>query len=427
MNALRSMSKKKLALILAAVFLVSGLITTYFVFASLVPRALDQLAFEQGRGDPSAISGNWQEYYQNWTVEGQDGDSISVDLDAVFVEFVLYDGSTVNLRFSGQVYPSRDGSVPEINVQEDETGVKVNTGRQRSWIDTSTDNLRGTLRIEVPKTASMHLQADLFSGGITLKGCQAESLSLSSSSGNILVKDTMVTGDLYCNSFSGQVQIKDTVTQSACTVETSSGKVEAEGLGAKFLTLESFSGNVVLEELDVTGAIKVDSSSGQITLKEFRARELYIDGFSGNVELKAGTIAGDVMVDVSSANVKVEKLTAGLCNVSTFSGEVELEELAVSTLKTDTSSGDMRAELTKGADLDCGSLSGGISLEMPGDYAFTAEIDTLSGSVDVAYPLLVKFGDNSSSTIRGEVGAGTYQVFIGTSSGDIKLFPSEED
>lgn len=427
MKALKNVDRKKLALMLAVVFLVSGSITVYAVFTSLVPDVVEQLAFERGEGDPTATNGNWQEYYDDWTVSAEDLKSISVDLAAVYVEFGVGHGDEISLQFSGQSCPNRSGDSPTIQLEQKGDTLNIRTNWQSDWTGTISNHLRGTLRIEIPNDIPMHLKADLLSGGVSLQDYEAKSVLFDSSSGDIHMENASARESVSLITMSGSITLANVTAQKDCVLDSSSGQVDADGLVAEKLTFDGFSGSVTLENLDIEGEVKLETSSGQIDVENFRAQAMRIDGFSGAVSLKSGKVTDALVVDVSDSHVTVENLTAKLCDVLTFAGQMDLHDLHVDSLKTDSSSGSLNASLLKFADISCVSFSGCIDLATPADYAFTVDIDSFSGDIQVDYPLMVQYSESSDHEIHGTVGAGTYTVVLETSSGDIHLLPLSAD
>ena len=94
---------------------------------------------------------------------------------------------------------------------------------------------------------------------------------------------------------------------------------------------------------------------------------------------------------------------------------MELDIASAERITTDCSSGDVELRLgTMPSETKMDASSGNITLYIPKDADFTADIDTASGSFDSEFPFTKK--DDTYVC-----GSGTNKLEIDTSSGDVKI------
>ncbi len=421
MKSLQTKKRGGMALILLLVFLVCGSITTALVYKQMLPDIWEQMAWERGEGYGSG-GRDWTPFTKSWTAKLEPGGELVVELGAAYVDVVSYEGEDIQLSFDGQL---RHGKSATISVETQGNQVLVREQNQRwGFWDTGNVEMRGTLRVEIPEDLMLALKIDLLSGGIKLKGYEAENLSLHSSSGAIEVEDVYSEKEIDLVSFSGNVSAQGLVAQDACTLESTSGKIIAEDIQALRFSCNSFSGKIELHNLDINSEATVSTDSGKVELGQIKAQSLSVEGFSAGVYLADSQIEELASFDLSSGAATFSNLVAGECEVATFSGEIEAEKLTCDRIQADTTSGGVAVSLERGANLAINTFSGTVQVKAPEDYQFTAEIESFSGKVTVDYPVKLN-GESGKTSLRGTVGDGEYHVNIETSSGSVSIQAEE--
>lgn len=158
------------------------------------------------------------------------------------------------------------------------------------------------------------------------------------------------------------------------------------------LTVDVTSAGLTLNGLSVSGEVNFDSVSGGIRAGELRCEGLYIS-----------TVSGEAEIDGS-----MEKL-----RYSSTSGEIRASGLPEGCqVETDTVSGntELRFEGCPG-DIEADSVSGKVSLYLPGNVGFELDYDSVSGDLDCDFPQLRGvFGDRVM-----------FSIDVDTTSGDLDI------
>ena len=225
-----------------------------------------------------------------------------------------------------------------------------------------------------------------------------------------------------------------------------------------------------IETIDIhymSGDIQfIGSDSDKVTIKETSAKQLddkrkvhtWVDGTTLYVRYCAsadgleifnlekhleitvpeGVKLGDVRIDVSSGDVEARGFETENMNVSLSSGDLDLDCVAkkynikassgrvnltqrgeCDDLSIQTSSGEITLNAESFAKADIEASSGDVTIYLPEDYGFTADVDMSSGKLYYEHAL-AKDGD------RYICGDGSSQLKLETSSGDINLKVSEK-
>lgn len=163
------------------------------------------------------------------------------------------------------------------------------------------------------------------------------------------------------------------------TVDAVSADVDADSLLADGLQVSLVSGDVEVSKMDVTSAV-FNSVSGDIDIQDLRTDQIIFESTSGDIHvysgdcgaIEVGTISGDMNFDLGDQE-----------------GDISLK----------STSGDVVLDMTANSWLDITTLSGDISIE---NQSKTIE-------------------NEDKKKIKENLGSGTYQLKIKTTSGDIVL------
>lgn len=184
------------------------------------------------------------------------------------------------------------------------------------------------------------------------------------------------------------------------------------------LSYDGSSAEATFEEITAAD-FSIDTSSGDITLSGCSANTFDIDSSSGDIILSQTGETEKLSADSSSGSLTVDAEKIGELKADTSSGEMKFNIASADKVTTDSSSGDVELRLgAMPAETDMDASSGDITLYLPKDASFTADIDTSSGDFDSEFSLSKK-GD---TYVCGE---GTNKLDIDTSSGDVKIFTQE--
>lgn len=187
------------------------------------------------------------------------------------------------------------------------------------------------------------------------------------------------------------------------------------------------------ENID-TDTFKADSSSGKLDIRGCTSKEYDLETSSGEIYLDSKNESDMVTAEASSGDIELILGTVKSLNVSTSSGEITVDAESVKDLDTDSSSGDksirigsadtVKSDASSGkTKMTFGSMptntkieasSGNVTIYVPKDASFRADIDTSSG----------KFSSEIPTSKEGSTyvaGSGSNKLTVDTSSGDVEI------
>lgn len=175
---------------------------------------------------------------------------------------------------------------------------------------------------------------------------------------------------------------------------------------------------------DFNKEMVIDIGSGNVELSgdspenPFKLNKLSLDLGSGNVKLNNLSVQ-EFSHDGSSGNLAVHSLNTNKSSINISSGNVKITEL-IGELEADISSGKLdvqMAELKSPIKIDVSS--GNVTLDLPDKADFTLDGDVGSGNISYDFPLTIEEQDRGD--IKGSHGAGTHEIEIDVSSGNVKI------
>lgn len=185
------------------------------------------------------------------------------------------------------------------------------------------------------------------------------------------------------NSTSNRVEVRDRYPERCnCNVSVNFEVKVPRRIRYRFDSFNSISGDVDIS--DVTGEVRAKSVSGNVFLKGAQ---------------------GDVTASSVSGNVEVGGV-AGIVNAKSTSGNVQVEII----------------RLDNAGNMDFGSVSGNVTVRVPGNLDALVEMSALSGDLRSDFPIQIEkkeFGPGQSA--RGRLGNGSGRVKMSSISGNLSL------
>lgn len=191
--------------------------------------------------------------------------------------------------------------------------------------------------------------------------------------------------------------------------------------------------DLVLRELDVSTAsaalnvtdlraerMKLGTASGEVSGSVAYAGELRIGTASGEVKLATPGEVGTIDADTASGDIELTTSgEVGTIKTDTASGAVSITAESVRELDMESASGRQDVVLAKmPQECEMDSASGEVTLTLPADAEFTAEVDTASGDFDCEFPTVL----HGDTYICGGGGA---ELSFDTASGDISILKKD--
>ena len=164
------------------------------------------------------------------------------------------------------------------------------------------------------------------------------------------------------------------------------------------------------------GELSIDAASAEITLDSaLTLRKLEADTASGSLSAD-GLTADEVSFDSASGDCTLRGCDVGKFDMDTASGSAVLSG-RFGALELDSASGDLELTAQTAPDsIETDTVSGKVRLALPEDAQFQAELDSVSGDLNV---------EDFSGAYRGEtfaVGSGGGRYRFESVSGDVTIF-----
>lgn len=225
---------------------------------------------------------------------------------------------------------------------------------------------------EERKKSPWYLRMDLFWSSaveddvtVYLPDGEYERLTVTLSSGNLLVDESLSFRDAEISSASGSIKVDAAVTGT--------------------LQVSTTSGDVVLgSNAQQYGDVEVGTASGDVSICGINAFVLNVDTASGEIDI-SDVSADEISAGTASGDITFLRVTAGRkMEFDTASGEILFEDIDAKDISAETTSGDVRGSVVGALIFLAESTSGDIRVPYPAlDADGVFEISTTSGDVDV--------------------------------------------
>jgi len=173
----------------------------------------------------------------------------------------------------------------------------------------------------------------------------------------------------------------------------------------------------------VTGMQRLSTVSGDASTEVFGS-DLELKSVSGDVKVHGHGQTARLHLTSVSGDVHLER-GAGDLEASTVSGSLVLTLDSAHSVRTRTTSGDVRfdGKLTQGANVDMSTVSGDLNVRagIVGNGGFTFEVSTFSGDISNCFGAPVTKSGPVGQSLSGTRGDGSGHVRLKTMSGDVQL------
>ena len=196
-------------------------------------------------------------------------------------------------------------------------------------------------------------------------------------------------------------------------VETLTSKdIIVFGINIERTTMDIYIPEIILEEL------KINVVSGDVIMQDIETVQLKLETVSGDIKIeeliaekiRTGSTSGDIIVNDYTGDIDIGSTSGDISlingrnnedmDVSAVSGDIFIDQDAVSDMKIESTSGDVKIRLAE-------------------DSQFYLDIGTLSG--DIKHDFSIKIISSSRRDLEGEVGDGDNRIMINTVSGDVTI------
>ena len=161
-------------------------------------------------------------------------------------------------------------------------------------------------------------------GKVNINDCNANKLGISTSTGDVYLKNVVVNDTLVINTDTGDQTLENVSATNEIIEIADTGKFRLTNVTTKDVHLETTTGKKILTGVVVSGKMVVKSSTGDVKFDKCDAAEIKIDSSTGDV---TGSFLTDKIfyVHTSTGKTDVPKSTnGGLCEVTTSTGDIKL-------------------------------------------------------------------------------------------------------
>jgi DUF4097 and DUF4098 domain-containing protein YvlB len=139
---------------------------------------------------------------------------------------------------------------------------------------------------------------------------------------------------------------------------------------------------VLLPETLRLDDLKISVASGEVEADGINADEIHLQSASGRIALRQVGHAEKIRVETASGGVAVAAGDADSLKINTASGQVIVNAIQADEVSVNTASGAVTLQFADAPDrIDADSVSGNVTIRLPREAGFTADVDSLSGVV----------------------------------------------
>jgi DUF4097 and DUF4098 domain-containing protein YvlB len=189
----------------------------------------------------------------------------------------------------------------------------------------------------------------------------------------------------------------------------------------------------------LSASLEVESVSADVSVVGIRASDrLEVETVSGDANLQAGTdrldissVSGDMEFSGAAKRANAESVSGDLrlrdidgeLSVESVSGDANVASSRLSQVEGGSVSGDieLEVELVGNASVDIETMSGELTLSLPANLSATINAESFSGSLHADFPVEIIDQAGPGSEMRGKLGSGDARIDLESFSGDINV------
>lgn len=161
-------------------------------------------------------------------------------------------------------------------------------------------------------------------GKVNVNDCTVNKLGLSTSTGDINLKNVVVSDTLVTDSDTGDLTAQNVQVGNEIIAIADTGKFRLTNVTSKDIYLETTTGKKILTSVIASGKMVIKASTGDVKFDKCDAAEITVKTSTGDV---TGSFLTDKVFYASSStstpNVP-KSTTGGLCDVTTSTGDIKL-------------------------------------------------------------------------------------------------------
>lgn len=184
---------------------------------------------------------------------------------------------------------------------------------------------------------------------------------------------------------------------------------------------------VLLPETLRLDDLKITVASAGVEADGINADEIHLQSASGRIALRQVGHAEEIKVDTASGGVAVAAGDTDSLKINTASGQVIVDAIQADEVKVNTASGAVTLQFSDAPDrISADSVSGNVTIRLPREAGFTADVDSLSGTVRCQQDADKRGDDtyvygNGHCRIEADTVSGNLQVEINADAGEKEI------
>ena len=240
--------------------------------------------------------------------------------------------------------------------------LKIESENNMRWYDHIFNHAKTRITLTLPEQDYENFTFNGTSGDISISDLNLKSLSIDNTSGDLTLKNLIVTEN--------------------ATVKTTSGDAEIDDIVAKSLEIKITTGDIEIKDAKLDETLKISTTTGELDAEEIECASLSLATTTGEIDLTDINVSGNATLESKSGSIEaVNARILGKLSVDITSGDVELLDSDASEIYIETTTGDVTASLLSKKNFKTEVTTG--EMKVPdSDYNYgICEIKTTTGDI----------------------------------------------
>lgn len=189
-------------------------------------------------------------------------------------------------------------------------------------------------------------------------------------------------------------------------VNSASGDIDIKNLETEEFNVRAISGEIKIENIDNSGDSLIKTSSGDIDVRDFDSDKTRVESISGEIDCINIKSESEFYSETSSGHININNLETGKSDFKSVSGEIIIvNSKNINSARTSSGSVEINGLILEN-NLNIRTVSGEVSLGLIKGSSIDLDFESVSGDLENDF---------------GDIYGGDYEVFVKTSSGDLKI------
>lgn len=226
-------------------------------------------------------------------------------------------------------------------VRSDESGCRIECVETEKVKHSATVQ-DGTLVIKIIDTRKWYEHIGIFLGTpkmtVYLPEDTYHSLFINTDTGDIFIPDIFLFDELEIEGDTADVECLASVTNDM-EINLSTGRIRMDSVTAGEISLSTSTGNILLIAVTSKGNIEIETDTGSVNLTDVTCTDLTAEGDTGTISLKNVVATGKFLIENDTGDVRFDNSDALQISVKTSTGDVIGSLCTDKVFITETSTG----------------------------------------------------------------------------------------